>query len=71
MDLSQCISVNIVTRLRAGRPWFDSRQGQGLLGTTASRLALGLIQLPVQCVLGVSSPGGKTAGAWSWLLTYI
>jgi hypothetical protein len=34
-------SVNIATKLRAGRPEFDSRQGLGIfLITTASRLAL-------------------------------
>jgi hypothetical protein len=30
------------------------------------RPALGLIQSPMEIVLGGSFPGGKTAGAWSW-----
>jgi hypothetical protein len=33
---SQCTRDSIVTRLQAGRPGFDSRQGQGFLFTTTS-----------------------------------
>jgi len=32
-------------------------------------MALGLIRPPFQWILGVSFPGDKTSGAWSWLLT--
>jgi hypothetical protein len=37
-DMSRCSSVSTMTRLRAGRPGFDSRQGLGLpLVATVSR----------------------------------
>jgi hypothetical protein len=49
----------IVTRLRAGRPGFDFRQGQGfLLLTTVSRTALGPTQPPIQRVIVSPSRGG-------------
>jgi hypothetical protein len=49
--------------LRAARPGFDSQQGQeSLLFSTAFRLALGPIQLPVQCVPGAVTPGVKRQG---------
>jgi hypothetical protein len=43
-------SVSIVTRLRAGRPGFDSRQWQGLLFAIASRPALRSTHPPFQWV---------------------
>jgi hypothetical protein len=47
-------SVDIVTRLRAGRSGFDSRRGLGIfLVATASRQALGPTQSPIQWVLGL------------------
>jgi len=39
-------SVNIVTRLWTGQPWFDSRQEKGYF-FTASRLAVGPVQPPI------------------------
>jgi hypothetical protein len=48
-----------VTRLRAGRPGFDSRQGQGTFGfRTARRPALRPNQPPIQWV-----PGGEVCEA--------
>jgi hypothetical protein len=59
-DPSWSSSVSIVTRLRAERPGFNSRQGNGLiLFATASRQALGPTQSRIQCVLGALSPGIK------------
>jgi hypothetical protein len=50
-------SVSIVTRLRAGRPGFDSRQGLGIsLLVTVSRQVLEPTQPPIQRVPGVLSP---------------
>jgi hypothetical protein len=43
--------------LRAKRPGFDSRQGQEIIFCTASRPALGPIQLPIQCLPGVTRLG--------------
>jgi hypothetical protein len=49
-------SVSIVTRLRAGRPEFGSRQAVGIfLPATASRPTLELIQAPIHWVRGVLS----------------
>jgi hypothetical protein len=45
-------SVSTVTKLRAGRPGFDSRQGQKILFVTASRPVLVPIQPSIQWVLG-------------------
>jgi hypothetical protein len=46
-------SFSIVTRLRAGQPGFDSRQGQRIfLLVTASRPALGRAQPPIQWLPG-------------------
>jgi hypothetical protein len=56
-------SVGMATRLRAGRPGFDSRQGQEIfLYFTSSRPALGLTQPPVQWVPGALSPGVTRPG---------
>jgi hypothetical protein len=59
-------SVNIVTRLRAGQPGFDSRQGQDIfLLATASGPTLGPTQPPIERVSAVLSPpppGGGVAG---------
>jgi hypothetical protein len=57
------ISVTTVTRLRAGRPAFDSQQGQQFfLFATASRRALGPTQPPVQEVSRFLSPEVKRPG---------
>jgi len=51
-------SGSIVTRLRAGRPDFDTRQGLGLfLFATASRSALGTTQPPSNWILGLFPRG--------------
>jgi len=53
-------SVSIAAWTRAGRPGFDSRQGQGIfLFSTSSWLALGGEghQHPIRCVPGIISPG--------------
>jgi hypothetical protein len=56
-------SVNIATRLRTGRPRFDSRQRKEVLFfATASKPALGPTQYSFQCVLGSLSPGVKLSG---------
>jgi hypothetical protein len=55
-------SVNIVTRLRAWRPAFDSLHRRGrdfLLFATASRMTLGPTQPPIQWVPGALSLGVK------------
>jgi hypothetical protein len=50
-------SVSVVTRLRAGRAGFDSRQRQGfILFATAFRPALGSAQPPIQWVPGSYPP---------------
>jgi hypothetical protein len=65
-------TVNIMTRLWAGRLGLDSRQGLGcLLLDTVSRPALGPIQPPIQWVSEIISPAGKATGAWSWPFTSI
>jgi hypothetical protein len=56
---SCCCSVNIVPRIRVVRPGFDSRQGQSLLFTTASKTALGSTQSPIQWVTGTFILGVK------------
>jgi hypothetical protein len=51
-------SVSIVTRLRAERPGFDSRQGQGLFFfATASRPVLRSAKPPMQWLPGTLSLG--------------
>jgi hypothetical protein len=78
-------SVSIVSRLRAGRLGFESRQGLGIfLFATASRTALGPTHPPVQWVpaalsLGVKRPGreadhsppssAEVENAWSYIPT--
>jgi hypothetical protein len=65
-------SLRVATRLHVGRPEFDSQQVLGIfLFATASRPALGHIQLPILWVTGDSFPGGKEAGACSWPLASI
>jgi hypothetical protein len=55
--------LSTVTRLRGGRPGFDSWQGQGIfLFATASKLDLGPTQPPIQWVAGILSPGLKWPG---------
>jgi hypothetical protein len=52
-----------VTKLRAGRPGFDSRQGLGIfLFSTASRPAVGPSQPLIQWVPGVLFLGVKRPG---------
>jgi hypothetical protein len=58
--------VGIGTGLRAGRPGFDSRQGQVFHFSTASRSVLRPNQSTIQWI-----PGGNAAGAWRWPLTSI
>jgi hypothetical protein len=56
-------SVSIVTKLRIGRPRFDSRKGQKyFLFATASRPALEPTQPPIQWVSGALSPGKIVQG---------
>jgi hypothetical protein len=58
---SQGCSVSIVTRLRAGRPGFDSRQGMErlFLFATASIPAMRPSQPPIEWVPGAFYPGVK------------
>jgi hypothetical protein len=64
----QCLTTDWTT----GRSGFDPRRGQRIFPlTSVSRQALGPIQPPVQCVLGVLSPGQSAAGEWRWPLTPI
>jgi hypothetical protein len=52
-----------VTRLQAGRPGFNSWQGdETFLFATTTRPALGPTQTPIQWVLGAPSPGVKWIG---------
>jgi hypothetical protein len=61
--MSQCRSLSIETRLHAGRPWFDFRQGQRFfLLATASRPALAPNRLSIQWVPGALSPVVKRPG---------
>jgi hypothetical protein len=59
---SRDISVSIVARLRAGRPGFDSRQGQEYLFATVSREALRPTHPAVQWIPGALSSGVKRPG---------
>jgi len=60
-------SVNIVTRLKAGRPGLDSLQGLGFF-SVRHRVQTGSGAHPTSYPMG---NGGKEAGAWSWPLTSI
>jgi hypothetical protein len=53
-----------VNGLRAGRPGFNSWQGQGILFATACRPVLGRTQLPIQWVLEAVSPGERGGGGF-------
>jgi len=55
----------ILTRLRAGRSGFGSRQGQELLFVFACRPALGLTRPPVLCIPRDLSLRSYVAGPWS------
>jgi hypothetical protein len=57
-------SVSIKAKLEAGRPWFNSPQGQlcPFLSATASRFALGPTQPPIQWVPGAVIPEVKQPG---------
>jgi len=57
------ISVCIVTRLRAGWPGINSRQGQGL---SLFRVQTGPVTHKSSYPMAT---GGKAAGVWSWPLT--
>jgi hypothetical protein len=61
-DSSRDSSVSIVTRLRAGRPGFDSGQGKRIFLVTVSRPAVGPTQPPIQWAPGAVSPGVKRPG---------
>jgi len=71
----------VVTRLQAGRPGFDFRQGRGrefFVSTTTYRSALGLTLPPTQWVPGVKRPGreadhslpssAEVRKTWSYIL---
>jgi hypothetical protein len=52
--------LSVATRVRTGRPWFDSRQGLGIFFfATASRAALGSTQRLIQWLPGCLSSGIK------------
>jgi hypothetical protein len=56
-------SDGIVTRLRAGRPGFDSRQGQGIFLFAATNIPpVGPAQPPFQSILAAISRGVKLPG---------
>jgi hypothetical protein len=63
---SQCSAVVIATRLRAGRPGFDSRQRQWvfpLLHIVQTDSGAQPASYPMEAM--VSFTGGKVVGAWS------
>jgi hypothetical protein len=62
---SRDISISVMTRLRAGRPQFDSRHRRIFLFATTSRPALEPTQPPVQWIPG-SFLGGKAAESWNF-----
>jgi hypothetical protein len=62
------ISVSKVTRLRVGRPGFDSRRGRIFIFCAVSRPALGLTQSPVQWVPGFFSRNESLHGAQLYLV---
>jgi hypothetical protein len=59
-------SVSMVTRLRAGRPGFDSRQRQGSF-SLRHRVQIGLGIHPVAYRM---CTGGKATRTWSWPLPF-
>jgi hypothetical protein len=61
---------NTVTKLGAGKPGIDPNRRSSPFVTT-SRPALGPAEPPVRWVPRFFSRGGKTVGAWSWLLASI
>jgi len=71
--VSRNISVNTLTRLRAARPGFDSRQEQWRDFFALPRPdQLWRTQSPIQWVPGGGVfPGSKAAGAWNWPFTSI
>jgi hypothetical protein len=68
------------TTLRAGRPEFDSQQGQECFFATESKLVLGPTQPPIQWVRMAHSPGceadhsyppsAEVTNAWGYTSTY-
>jgi hypothetical protein len=57
-------SVSIVTRLRAARPEFDSRQDRNVFLFAAVSISVLWTTLPpIQWVPGALAPGGKAIGA--------
>jgi len=62
-------SVNTVTMLRAGRHVFNSWQRQRYF--SSSRTSFGSHILLLSGYRGLSYPGSKLAGAWSWPHTSI
>jgi hypothetical protein len=66
---SQYNLVGIATRLRAGRPGFDSRQKLRISLAIASRPAPGPTQLPVQEVSWVKRPGHEADQVNTWIYT--
>jgi len=65
MNFGALISVSIETRLEAGWPAFNSRQGQWW-----DIFSLGQLSF-LSHGQWVSYPGGNGAWAWSWSLTSI
>jgi hypothetical protein len=57
--------------LQAGQPWFEPQQGKIFLFSTASRLALGPTQPPIQWVLGALSRGVKQVESEAWGQLYL
>jgi hypothetical protein len=58
--LSHCSSVSVVTRLRVGRPVYDSWQEQGVDFSLCHCMQTGSGAYPVSYPMGT---GGKVAGA--------
>jgi hypothetical protein len=64
MSRDSSVGIALGYGLEIGVLGFDFRQGLGIsLFTTASRMALGPTQPPIQWVRGDSFPGGKADGA--------
>jgi hypothetical protein len=61
------IFVSIITELRGGRPWLNSRQGQGFFSPLHRvQTGSGVHSASYPMGAGGSYPGGKAAVAWSW-----